>query len=46
MSGQRLKLLELKPKLAPFSVGAAYTSKSSKLSKDFIAAAKDAAKET
>jgi DNA-binding transcriptional LysR family regulator len=46
MSGQRLKLLELKPKLSPFSVGAAFTKDSSKLAKGFISAAKEAAKET
>jgi len=46
MSGQRLKLLELRPRLAPFSVGAAYRLKSSKLAKSFIAASKEAAKET
>jgi len=46
MSGQRLKLLELKPKISPLSVGAASTRKSSKLAKDFIASAKEAATET
>jgi DNA-binding transcriptional LysR family regulator len=45
MSGQRLKLLEFKPRLSPFSVGAAYTHKSSKLAKAFIIAAKQAVKE-
>ncbi len=45
MSGQRLKLLEIKPGLSPFTVGAAYTEKSSELAKGFISAAKQAVKE-
>jgi len=45
MSGQRLKLLPIKPKLPPFSVGAVTTEKGPKLAKDFVAAAKQASKE-
>ncbi len=45
MSGQRLKLLTLRPNLAPFSVGAAMAKKSSKFVQGFVAAVKLAAKE-
>ena len=43
MSGQRLKLLALTPKVTPFSVGAVMAAKPSKLAQAFVAAAKEAA---
>jgi len=45
MSGQRLKLLTLKPKVSPVLVGAVVVENKSKLAQGFIAAAKQAAKE-
>jgi len=45
MSGQRLKLLTLQPKLPPFSVGAAMAKKSSKLVLGFVTAAKQAGRD-
>jgi DNA-binding transcriptional LysR family regulator len=43
MSGQRLKLLTLKPKLPAFSVGAVYKKNSPKLVRSFVAMAAEAA---
>jgi DNA-binding transcriptional LysR family regulator len=45
MSGPRLKLLSLKPAFSSFPVGALMAKKNSKLTKDFVTAAKDAAQE-
>lgn len=45
LTGQRLKLLPLKPKVPLFLVGAAMAKNKSKLAQDFVAAAKQAAKE-
>lgn len=45
MTGQRLKLLALKPKAPTFIVGAVISESASKLAKDFVAAARDAVKE-
>jgi len=45
MSGQRLKLLPIKPKLPPFLVGAALMEKAPKLARDFAVAARQASKD-
>ena len=45
LTGERLKLLPLKPALVPFLVGAAMAKKGSKLAQGFVAAAKQAAQE-
>ena len=44
LSGQRLKLLALQPKVSPILVGAAMTANQSKLAQGFVTAAKQAAK--
>jgi DNA-binding transcriptional LysR family regulator len=45
MTGQRLRLLALTPKAPTFIVGAAMPEKTSKLARDFVTAAREAAKE-
>jgi DNA-binding transcriptional LysR family regulator len=44
MSGERLKLLTLKPKIPPFSVGAVFKKNSFRLVHSFVATAMEAAK--
>ena len=46
IAGQRLKLLKLKPALVPIVVGAVLPKATSKLAQGFVAAAKQAVKET